>query len=46
MISLGEKEINICVAKQAKPENKSSVDKILLCHKLKKIHLGIRKTNA
>lgn len=30
----------------AKPENKCSVDKIQLRHKLKKIHLDIRKTNA
>lgn len=40
------KEINTSVAKQAKPENKCSVDKTSVSHKLKKIHLDIRKTNV
>jgi hypothetical protein len=43
MLSLGGKEINTYVAK---PENKCSVDKKQLRHKLKKIHFDIRKTNA
>ena len=45
MISLGEEEINITETKSAKPEDKRSVDRILVADKLKKIHLDIRKTN-
>jgi len=40
------KKINITVANSAKPENKSSLVKVTVFDKLKKIHLDIRKTNV